>query len=118
MVVIFLSIGTLATRGERGRELLRLRVATGQYITPAAAPGARIDVLHTDLRSDDNANAGNGVTSALSPDGSTLLILTSGYNNSFFKEDGTPIVYPILDPAPGLRQATPPHAQNGSSSTT
>jgi hypothetical protein len=74
----------------------------GQFITPLAAPGARIDALHTDLRSDDNANAANAVTSALSPDGSTLLILTSGFNNSFFREDGTPIVYPILDSTTGL----------------
>jgi hypothetical protein len=77
-------------------------VATGQRITPLAAPGSQVLPLHTDLRSDDNANAANAVTTALSPDGSTLLILTSGYNNSFYKEDGTPIVYPILDPATGL----------------
>jgi hypothetical protein len=68
-----------------------------------AAPGSQVLPLHTDLRSDDNANAANAVTTALSPDGSTLLILTSGYNNSFYKENGTPIVYPpILDPATGL----------------
>jgi len=41
------------------------------------------------------------VTTALSPDGSTLLILTSCSNNSFYKEDGAPIVYDILDPTTG-----------------
>src|SRR5215469_4000149 len=77
------------------------RIATGQRITPAAAPGSRVMPLHTDLRADTNADAANAVTTALSPDGSTLLILTSGSNNSFYKEDGTPILYDILDPTTG-----------------
>jgi YVTN family beta-propeller protein len=81
---------------------LGVRVATGQRVTPLAAPGSIIQKLHTDLRSDDNADAANGVTTALSPDGSTLLILTSGYNNSFYTEDGTLIRYPILSPSTGL----------------
>jgi hypothetical protein len=67
-----------------------------------AAPGAQVFRLHTDLRSDENADAGNAVTSALSPDGSTLLILTSGFNNGFYRDDGTPLMYPILDPTTGL----------------
>ena len=57
--------------------------------------------LHTDLRNDENADAANAVTTALSPEGSTLLILTSGSNNSFYKDDGTPIVYDVLDPVTG-----------------
>jgi len=69
-----------------------MRVATGQRITPAAAAGTQVLRLHTDLRSDENADAANAVTTALSPDGFTLLILTSGSNNSFYKDDGTPIV--------------------------
>ena len=77
------------------------RVATGQHISPAAAPGSRVLPLHTDLRSDNNADAANAVTTVLSPDGSTLLILTSGSNNSFYKDDGTPIMWDIPDPATG-----------------
>src|SRR3984893_11337320 len=79
----------------------RTRVATGAWITPLAAPGSAIYELHTDLRSDDNADAANAVTSALSPDGTTLLILTTGYNTGFSKEDGTPIMYALLDPVTG-----------------
>ena len=79
-----------------------MRVATGQRITPAAAAGTQVLRLHTDLRSDENADAANAVTTALSPDGFTLLILTSGSNNSFYKDDGTPIVYDVLDPTAGL----------------
>jgi DNA-binding beta-propeller fold protein YncE len=79
----------------------RMRVATGAWITPLAAPGSALYKLHTDFRADDNADAANAVSTALSPDGTTLLILTSGYNTGFSKEDGTPIVYPVLDPATG-----------------
>jgi len=77
------------------------QVSTGAWITPLAAPGSAIYELHTDLRSDDNADAANAVTSALSPDGTTLLILTTGYNTGFSKEDGRPIAYPVLDPVTG-----------------
>jgi YVTN family beta-propeller protein len=76
-------------------------VATGAWITPLAAPGSAIYELHTDLRSDDNADAANAVSTALSPDGTTLLILTSGYNNSFSTDSGVPIVYSVLDPTTG-----------------
>jgi YVTN family beta-propeller protein len=86
---------------DEGVRRLKTRVATGAWITPLAAPGSAIYELHTDLRSDDNADAANAVTSALSPDGKTLLILTSGYNTGFNKDDGSPIVYPVLDPTTG-----------------
>jgi YVTN family beta-propeller protein len=79
----------------------RTRVATGQWVTPLAAPGSAIYRLHTDLRSDENGDGANAVTSALSPDGSTLLILTTGYNGWVSTDTGTPIVYPILDSTTG-----------------
>ena len=47
------------------------------------------------------ADGANAVTTALSPDGSTLLVLTSGFNNGFSKDDGTSLVYPILDATTG-----------------
>src|SRR5262249_6672189 len=97
-VALLIPFVTLSVRGDRGRETPRLRVAPGQFITPFAARGATVEPLHTDLRADTNADGANAVSSAISPDGSTLLILTSGYNNSFFHEDGSPIVYPLLDP--------------------
>jgi hypothetical protein len=78
-----------------------MRVSTGQRITPFAVPGTQIQKLHTDFRSDDNADGGNAVTTALSPDGTTLLVLTTGFNYGFYKEDGTPLLYPVLDPTSG-----------------
>jgi YVTN family beta-propeller protein len=94
---------TVTGRAEQASQMMSVRVATGQRITPLAAPGSKIQPLHTNLRRDDNANAANAVTTALSPDGSTLLILTSGYNTSFNQEDGTPILYDLLDPTTGKK---------------
>lgn len=74
---------------------------TGQTITPTAAPGSTFERLSTGLRSDGTADAAEAVTTALSPDGKTLLVLTSGYNLNFKDETGTPITYPVLDPTTG-----------------
>jgi len=63
----------------RSKDSSGIRVATGQHITPYAVPGAQVQKLHTDFRSDDSADGSNGVTTALSPDGKTLLILTTGF---------------------------------------
>lgn len=53
---------------------------TGQTITPAAAPGAIFQALDPDLDGAPGYAAGQASAVALSPDGRTLLILTSGYN--------------------------------------
>ncbi len=74
---------------------------TGQIITPTAAPGSTFAPLATNLRSDGNANAAEAVTTTLSPDGKTLLVLTSGYNKNFNDESGNPLTYPVLDPNTG-----------------
>ncbi|MGL4619447.1 MAG: hypothetical protein ACRCZS_10400, partial [Chroococcidiopsis sp.] len=50
---------------------------TGQVVTPTAAPGSTFTNLDTERRSDDNDDAAQAVTTALSPDGKTLLVLTS-----------------------------------------
>jgi DNA-binding beta-propeller fold protein YncE len=53
---------------------------TGQTITPLAAPGAKFAPLALELPVIGRAVAGQAVTTALSPDGRTLIVLTSGYN--------------------------------------
>src|SRR6185503_12905378 len=55
-------------------------VPTGQAITPSAAPGAIFQPLNPDLPSNPGYTAGQAAAVALSPDGRTLLILTSGFN--------------------------------------
>lgn len=75
---------------------------TGQVITPTAAPGSNFERLTTGLRQDGNADAAEAVTTALSPDGKTLLVLTSGYNQYFQNETtGEYITYPVFDPVSG-----------------
>ena len=80
---------------------------TGQTITPTAAPGSTFTTLSTGLRSDGNADAAEAVKTALSPDGKTLLVLTSGYNQNFRNETtGANITYPVLDPTTGTPSST------------
>ena len=55
---------------------------TGVRITPTAAEGAIFQPLNPDLPSNSEFLAGQAVTTAVSPDGNTLLILTSGYNRT------------------------------------
>lgn len=80
----------------------------GFYITPTATPGSIFQRLTTGLRPDGSADANGAVTTALSPDGTALLILTTGYNTNFFNQDstGTPILWPALDPTTGLTTTT------------
>jgi DNA-binding beta-propeller fold protein YncE len=55
----------------------------GQHISPLAPEGARFEMLNPDLASDPSWLAGQAVTSVVSPDHKTMLILTSGYNRIF-----------------------------------
>jgi YVTN family beta-propeller protein len=74
---------------------------TGQHIDALAAPGSKFFLLHTGLRPDDNADANGAMTSALSPDGKTLLVLTSGYNGYYYTTSGAYITTPFIDPTTG-----------------
>ncbi|MGA3087463.1 MAG: bifunctional YncE family protein/alkaline phosphatase family protein [Terriglobales bacterium] len=80
----------------------------GFYITPTAAPGSIFQGLPTGLRPDGSADADGAVTTALSPDGTALLVLTTGYNTGFYTQgaDGTAILWPALYPLTGLPSST------------
>ena len=56
---------------------------TGVRITPEAAEKALFQPLNPDLFFAPNFIAGQAVTTAVSPDGQTLLILTSGFNRNY-----------------------------------
>jgi WD40 repeat protein len=56
-------------------------VTSGQTITPTAAPGSILQYLNPHLSEFPNYVASGGISSAKSPDGKTLLVLTAGYNN-------------------------------------
>ncbi|RFB81495.1 phosphoesterase [Methylovirgula sp. 4M-Z18] len=56
-------------------------LSTGQRISPAATPGTAFVPLNPGLADAPHYLAGQPVSTALSPDRKTLLVLTSGYNN-------------------------------------
>lgn len=56
-------------------------VSSGQVVTPLAPAGAIFGRLNPGLTDFPDYTAGNAVKTAISPDGRTLLVLTSGYNH-------------------------------------
>ena len=70
-----------------------MQTATGQLITPTAIPGAVQQELNPGLAGFPNYAADEAVHSQLSPDGTTLVIITSGYNElSVLNAAGTGVV--------------------------
>jgi YVTN family beta-propeller protein len=53
---------------------------SGQFITPLAPHGAKFSQLNPELADFPSYTAGQAGKTVISPDGNTLLILTSGYN--------------------------------------
>ncbi len=84
----------------------------GPFITPRAAPGAIFEPLNPGLAGDPGYTAGQASAVALSPDGRTLLVLTSGYN-LYFDKGGQQVpamseeyvfVFDVSGPRPVQRQ--------------
>jgi len=65
-----------------------LPLPTGQFVTPTIMDGAVQQYLNPGLMAYPNFVAGMAVRSQLSPDGTTLAIITAG-QNSLYKPDGT-----------------------------
>ena len=84
LALLFPVGSTSALNGQNGHGQAVL--PTGQTITPTAAPRALYQPLLPRLADVPNLPAGYAVSEALSPDGKTLLVLTTGYN---FVVDGT-----------------------------
>lgn len=69
---------------QHGQLLLKGEILpTGMRITPTAAKGAQFDFLHPQLIDYPDFVADHAVDIATSPDGKTLLVLTSGYNRNY-----------------------------------
>src|ERR1051326_8456397 len=60
-----------------------ITLPTGVSITPAAAPGSKLLFLNPDLPTMPEFLADHPISTALSPDGRTLLVLTSGFNRNY-----------------------------------
>jgi len=74
--------GTNATFGQ-------VLLPTGATITPTAAPGSVFQPLTVALPDYPNYSPDSAETTAVSPDGKTVLILTSGYNLNLDKNGNT-----------------------------
>jgi len=59
------------------------KLPTGMSITPWAAPGSKLVFLNPDLPGMPEFLADHPISTALSPDGRTLLVLTSGFNRNY-----------------------------------
>lgn len=85
---------------------------TGMSITPKAAKGTWLQPLNPDLPDRPSFTVDHPITTALSPDGGTLLVLTSGFNRNFdpkgrFIPDQSTeyvFVYDVRGPVPEKRQ--------------
>src|SRR5256885_1915223 len=85
---------------------------TGMSITPTAAQGSTFQPLNPDLPDLPQFTVDHPITTVISPDGNTLLVLTSGYNRNFdVKAKKIPaqsneyvFVYDIAQQAPVKRQ--------------
>jgi YVTN family beta-propeller protein len=79
-----------AAAAERAPGGDRIPVApSGIRITPMAAAGAAFSHLNPHLRDFPRHDAGQAVTTVTSPDGRTLLVLTSGYNRLYDRKGRT-----------------------------
>jgi len=65
-----------------------LNLPTGQIMTPLAAPGAQYSPLQTHIGPHPEYVADGAAAAAVSPNGRTLLVLTSGFNR-FNNPDGS-----------------------------
>lgn len=87
-------------------------VPTGMRITPTAAPGSTLQYLNPDLPGMPEYLADHPISTAISPDSSTLLVLTSGYNRvADIKAHSVPalsneyvFIYDITQNPPAKRQ--------------
>ena len=62
---------------------VQTRISTGQTITPTAAHGSVFAPLNPNIPSEPNYLVGQAETTLVSPDGRTMLVLTSGYNLNY-----------------------------------
>src|SRR5437868_7514719 len=69
--------------GEQKRNSTKAQdLPTGMSITPMAAWGSTFQPLNPDLPDLPQFTVDHPISTAVSPDGNTLLILTSGYNRN------------------------------------
>jgi DNA-binding beta-propeller fold protein YncE len=76
-------LATGPEQGSHAKSPSQENLPTGMSITPTAAKGSTFQPLNPDLPDLPHFTADHPITTAISPDGNTLLVLTSGYNHNF-----------------------------------
>ena len=74
-----LTLGASQVQAQDSRQAAQV-APFGVRVTPTAAAGARLESLNPQLPGLPDVRASHAATTAVSPDGQTLLVLTSGYN--------------------------------------
>lgn len=64
-----------------------------QQLTPLAPPGAQFEPMNPGLADQPDWLVGHAVSTVVSPDQRTLLVLTSGYNRVYRTDGGAPDAY-------------------------
>src|SRR5260221_665678 len=87
VILLALSTGTVSPPAEGQSKPMQNRLKaetlpTGMTITPTAASGSIFQPLNPDLPDLPQFTADHPISTAISPDGNTLLILTSGFNRT------------------------------------
>jgi YVTN family beta-propeller protein len=77
--VAVIALGNIARAGSVAAATADL-IADGDAVTPTAVPHAVFQPLNPHLAGYESYTAGQAISTAVSPNGKTLLILTSGYN--------------------------------------
>jgi DNA-binding beta-propeller fold protein YncE len=118
----FAMISSAQPKPQKSSAVASEALPTGMNITATAAKGSTFQPLNPDLPDLPNFTAGRPLSTALSPDGRTLLVLTSGFNRNFdakghvvpAQSNEYVFVYDVTQPAPVKRQALPiPNAYAG-----
>jgi DNA-binding beta-propeller fold protein YncE len=65
----------------------------GQQVTPTAPPGAQFVMMNPDLADKADWQVSNAASIVVSPDKTTMLVLTSGYNRVYRTDGGAPDPY-------------------------
>jgi DNA-binding beta-propeller fold protein YncE len=79
----FFLLFSFSACGARAAQAQREILPTGMWITPLAAKGTVLQPLKPGLPNLPDFVASMGVTSRVSPDGKTLLVVTAGYNQNY-----------------------------------
>ncbi len=106
--------------GAPARETQGVALPTGQVVTPTAAAGSTLTALDPGVARYPGFTADGAVSLVLSPDRTTMLVLTSGYDTngpSYYKPDPAGsnqyvFVYNVTAAAPVLRQVIQLHNTN------